>query len=172
MTDTSIPVELSAYSPMWPVVFDIERGRLQAIFGDDAVLIEHIGSTAVPGLGAKPVIDILLGAPSIAVIERHIPGLVESGYRYVPEFERAMPERRYFTKLDHPPGRFHLHAVALGSAFWSRHLAFRDALRADPSLARKYWRLKQHLAARHPDDRAAYAEAKSDFIRSALAKGP
>jgi GrpB-like predicted nucleotidyltransferase (UPF0157 family) len=83
-----------------------------------------------------------------------------------------MPERRYFTKLDRPPGQFHLHAVGARQRRSGRgHLAFRDALRATSSLARKYWRLKQHLAARHRNDRAAYAEAKGEFIRSALAKG-
>ena len=163
-------VELTAYSPLWPAVFDLEKRRLLEIF-NDAVAVEHIGSTAVPGLGAKPIIDVMLGVPDLALVEARMPALAEEGYRYVPEFEKAMPERRYFTKLDRPPGKFHLHAVALDSPFWARHLAFRDALRADDSLARKYWRLKQHLAARHRDDRAAYAEAKGEFIRSALAKG-
>jgi GrpB-like predicted nucleotidyltransferase (UPF0157 family) len=163
-------VELSAYSPMWPVVFDIEKERLNAIFGTDAVLIEHVGSTAVPGLGAKPVIDILLGAPSLALIERHIPQLVESGYRYVPEFERAIPERRYFTKRDGHPGDFHLHAVVYDTAFWRDLVAFRDLLRTDPGYAERYWRLKTALAARHRNDREAYANAKTDFVRNALAR--
>ena len=166
------PLELSAYSPMWPAIFAIEHARLAGIFGADAVVIEHIGSTAVPNLGAKPIIDLMLGVPAISIVERQIAALEASGYRYVQEFEKSMPERRYFTKLDRPPGKFHLHAVVLDSPFWSRHLAFRDALRADESLARKYWRLKQHLAARHRDDRAAYAEGKGDFIRSAIAKAP
>jgi GrpB-like predicted nucleotidyltransferase (UPF0157 family) len=168
MTDASLPVELSAYSPMWPVVFDIERGRLEAVFGDDTVLIEHVGSTAVPGMGAKPIIDILLGAPSLAVIERHIPGLVESGYRYVPEFEQAIPERRYFTKRDGHPGHFHLHAVVYDTAFWMDHIAFRDLLRTDPGYAERYWRLKSALATRFRRDREGYTDAKSEFIRGAL----
>ena len=162
---------LTPYSPLWPAVFDLERRRLMEIF-DGAVAVEHIGSTAVPGLGSKPIIDMMLGAPDMALVEARMEALAAEGYRYVPEFEMAMPERRYFTKLDRPPGRFHLHAVTLDSPFWKRHIAFRDALRGDESLARKYWRLKQHLAARHRDDRQAYAEGKSDFIRSALAKGP
>jgi GrpB-like predicted nucleotidyltransferase (UPF0157 family) len=161
------PVVLSAYSPMWPSIFEIERGTLQAALGD-AVLIEHIGSTAVPGLGAKPIIDMLVGAPDLAIVEARIPRLVEAGYRYVPEFERAIPERRYFTKTDGQPGSFQVHAVALDGAFWKRHLAFRDALRRDAALAEKYWRLKLQLAARFPDDRAAYADAKGAFIRAAL----
>jgi GrpB-like predicted nucleotidyltransferase (UPF0157 family) len=171
MNATTIPesIELSPYSPMWPVVFDIERERLTGIFGADAVLIEHIGSTAVPGLGAKPIIDILLGAPTLAVIERHIPGLTESGYRYVREFEQAIPGRRFFVKKDGHPGYFHLHAVVYDTAFWREHVAFRDLLRADPVYVERYWRLKNALASRFRYDREAYANAKTDFIRNALA---
>lgn len=163
------PLELSPYSPLWPAVFEMEKEKLHGLLGE-AVLIEHIGSTAVPGLGAKPVIDIMVGTPDLAIVERRMPGLVADGYRYVPEFEKAFPQRRYFTKLDRPPGKFHLHAVVLDSPFWKRQIAFRDALRADPRLAQEYWRLKQRLAARYPNDREAYASAKSDFIRGVVDK--
>ena len=162
-------VELSAYSPMWPAVFDIERARLLEIFGADAVLVEHVGSTAVPGLGAKPIIDILLGAPTLAVVDRHIPALVETGYRHVQEFDRILPERRYLVKTHGHPGHFHLHAVVYDTPFWKDHLAFRDVLREDPGLAVRYWRLKSALAARHRTDRAAYTEGKAEFIKNALA---
>ena len=161
-------VELSAYSPMWPAVFEIERDRLTHVFGADAVVIEHIGSTAVPGLGAKPIIDVLLGAPTLDIIERKIPELVAGGYRYVPEFEKSIPERRYFVKVHGQPGHFHLHAVVYASSFWKRHLAFRDALRADTALADDYWKLKRRLAARFPNDRGAYTDAKSEFIRTVI----
>lgn len=163
-------VELTAYSPLWPAVFDIEKSRLVDIFGADAVLIEHVGSTAVPGLGAKPIIDILLGAPTLAIVERHIPELIESGYRYVPEFERAIPQRRYFVKVHGQPGHFNLHAVVYDTPFWKDHIAFRDILREDPGLAERYWRLKNALAARFRKDREAYSDAKSEFIRNALAR--
>jgi GrpB-like predicted nucleotidyltransferase (UPF0157 family) len=163
-------VELTAYSPLWPAVFDIEKGRLTEIFGADAVLVEHVGSTAVPGLGAKPVIDILVGAPTLAVVERHIPQLVESGYRYVPEFERAFPQRRFLVKLHGHPGTFHLNAVVYDTPFWKDLIAFRDILREDPGIAERYWRLKGLLAARFRNDREAYANAKSEFVRNALAR--
>lgn len=156
---------LSAYSPMWPAIFDIERECLARIFGG-AVRIEHIGSTAVPGLGAKPIIDIMAGAPDLALIEDRIPALVAHGYRYVPEFEKAMPQRRYFTREDGQPGNFHLHAVVVDTPFWKRHLAFRDALRRDAGLAERYWKLKQRVASRFLNDREAYADAKSAFIRA------
>jgi GrpB-like predicted nucleotidyltransferase (UPF0157 family) len=162
-------VLLSAYSPMWPVVFEIEKERLARILGE-TVAIEHIGSTAVPDLGAKPIIDILIGAPDLATIEDRIEDLVADGYRYVPEFEKSIPERRYFTKERGNPGHFHLHAVVRGNPFWKRHLAFRDALRADPALAVRYWNLKKQLAGKYRNDRAAYTDAKSTFIRNVIDK--
>jgi len=165
----TVAVLLSPYSPLWPAIFDHEARRLEALF-DGAARIEHIGSTAVPGLGAKPIVDILLGAPDVPFIEARIPALVAQGYRYVPEFERSMPQRRYFTRTDGQPGNFHLHAVAQDSAFFRSHLAFRDALRADAALAGEYWKLKQRLAARFPNDRAAYSDGKSAFIREVLEK--
>ena len=168
MSEAAEPIQLSAYSPMWPAVFDIERARLEAIFGADAVVIEHVGSTAVPGLGAKPIIDVMLGAAALPMIERHIPDLVACGYTYVPEFEKSIPERRYFSKRHGQPGHFHLHAVVYDTPFWRRTLAFRDALRRDENLAAEYWKLKKRLAARYPNDRAAYTDAKSDFIRSVI----
>jgi GrpB-like predicted nucleotidyltransferase (UPF0157 family) len=160
---------LTPSSPLWPAIFEYERSQLAGLLGEGAS-IEHIGSTAVAGLGAKPVIDILVGATSLEAIEARIPALEAYGYRYVREFERGMPQRRYFTRTDGHPGHFHLHAVVHGSAFWTSHLAFRDALRADPKLAADYWKLKQRLAARFPDDRAAYTDGKGEFIRAVLAR--
>ena len=162
------PVELSPYSPLWPAVFELERDRLAALFAGEDIAIEHIGSTAVPGLGAKPIIDIMLGVATLDVVDARIAALVDDGYRYVKEFEVAMPERRYFDKREGHPGRFHLHAVVKGSPFWVRHLAFRDALRADPALAERYWKVKQRMAARHPGDRSAYTDGKTDFIRGVI----
>jgi GrpB-like predicted nucleotidyltransferase (UPF0157 family) len=162
------PLVLSPYSPLWPAVFDVQKQELQRLLGE-AVAIEHVGSTAVPGLGAKPIIDIMAGTPDLAIVERRIPDLVAAGWRYVPEFEKALPERRYFTRYDGAPGKFHLHAVVYGTPFWKRTIAFRDALRGNEQLAQQYWRLKQRLAARFPNDRAAYTDAKGEFIRTVLA---
>lgn len=161
-------VDLTPYSPLWPAVFELERELLAALFAGEEASIEHIGSTAVPGLGAKPIIDVMLGVASLAAVERRLDALAAEGYRYVKEFELAIPERRYFDKREGNPGRFHLHAVLKDGEFWRRHLAFRDALRADPALAERYWRVKQRMAARHPNDRGAYTEGKTDFIRGVL----
>ena len=158
---------LSPYSPLWPAIFDMEKRNLERLLGE-AVLVEHIGSTAVPGMGAKPIIDMMAGTPDLAIVDRRIPELVADGWRYNPELEVANAQRRHFSRLDGAPGKFILHAVVLDSPFWKRHLAFRDALRADPALADKYWRLKQRLAARFPNDRAAYNDGKSEFVRSVI----
>ena len=161
-------VELTAYSPLWPAVFALERDRLVEHFAGEVIEIAHIGSTAVPGLGAKPIIDVMLGAENLQVVEQRIEALAADGYRYVKEFEMSIPDRRYFDKREGNPGRFHLHAVVRGAEFWLRHLRFRDALRSDPALAERYWKIKQSLAARHRGDRGAYAEGKTDFIRGVL----
>ena len=161
-------VVIAPYSPQWPVEFSRERDRLRCAFGGAPVAIEHIGSTAVPGLGAKPVIDILLGAASLAVIEAHIGTLGAIGYRYVPEFETTLPQRRYFSKPAGDAAPVHLHAVESGGTFWREHLAFRDALRREAALRAEYLALKQRLALRFGPDRAGYTDAKAGFIRGVL----
>ena len=167
-TVTNETIELTPYSPMWPVTFDIEKARLVEIFGSDAVIIEHVGSTAVPGLGGKPIIDILVGAPAVEVFDRYIPALVETGYKHVEEFQRAFPQRRFLVKTHGQPGYFNLNAVKYDTPFWKDLIAFRDVLRGDPVIAERYWRLKGLLATRFRNDRQAYADAKTEFVQNAL----
>lgn len=159
---------IADYSPHWPAQFDAEARVLRSAFGDDTIDVEHVGSTAVPGLGAKPVIDMLLGASSLAQIEHHIRDLEAVGYRYVPEFERQLPLRRYFVKPNRGDAHFHLHAVERGGAFWLDHLRFRDALREQPALCEQYLTLKRQLAASFQMDRAGYTDAKASFIEGVL----
>jgi GrpB-like predicted nucleotidyltransferase (UPF0157 family) len=160
--DAESVVVIEAYSASWPGAFAAERARLTEIFGLPAERMEHVGSTAIPGLAAKPVIDIMVGADSLDGIEACIPRAVAGGYRYVEEFNALIPERRYFEKAN----RIHVHAVAQGGPFWVRMLAFRDALRADASLRQDYESLKRRLAEAHRGDLAAYTDAKTPFIRS------
>lgn len=162
------PVEIAAYSPQWPQQFAAERAVLAVVFPRSAFQIEHIGSTAVPGLAAKPIVDVLLGAKTLAEIEARIPATQALGYQYMPEHEVVLPQRRFFAKPVHRPRQFHLHAVQLDSLFWVEHLLFRDSLRSDPSLAQEYLLLKLQLAARFGDDREGYTDAKSSFIRSVV----
>jgi GrpB-like predicted nucleotidyltransferase (UPF0157 family) len=132
--------------------------------------IEHVGSTAVPGLGAKPVIDIMLGVSALLEVEARIAQLGSRGYEYVPEHEAQLPARRYFVKPPTRPRTFHLHCVVRGSDFWQSHLEFRDFLREHPEMAAAYLELKQELAARFRTDRVAYTDGKSAFISSILEK--
>lgn len=163
-------VTIAPYAADWPLQFEAQRAALLAVFAGLAVEVEHVGSTSVPGLAAKPVIDVLLGADSLAAIESRIGAVEGAGYQYVPRYEREIPMRRYFVK---PAGsgslRVHLHGVARGSPIWREHIAFRDALRADESLRAGYQSLKLELATRFAYDKSAYSAGKGPFIRSALA---
>ncbi len=164
-----MPFIVEPPSPEWPRLFLAHRDALRAAFAPVDVDIEHIGSTSVPGLAAKPVIDILVGAASLADIESRIAALIAAGFAYRPEHESALPMRRYFTRT--PPGglRVHVHAVERGGTLWREHLAFRDALRSDDALRDRYQALKLALAQRHAHDKSACAEAKAPFIREVIA---
>jgi GrpB-like predicted nucleotidyltransferase (UPF0157 family) len=161
-------VILSPYSAEWPCLFLDLREELQQAFAPIAVTIEHIGSTSVPGLAAKPVIDALLGADTLADVESKIEALGKLGYAYVSKYERELPMRRYFVKSAAGSLRIHLHAVERGSRIWREHLAFRDALRADAGLRSEYQALKFDLAQRFANDKSAYTDAKGPFIRSVI----
>ena len=157
-----------SYDPTWPTLFDSEVPALAAAFDPAPVTIEHVGSTAVPGLGAKPVIDIMVGVERLRDVESAIPAIEAIGYEYVPEYETQLPERRYFRKPRSGPRTHHLHVVARASAFWTRHLIFRDCLRANPRIAADYCELKRDLAERFPRDGIAYTEAKTPFIEAVM----
>ena len=162
------PIEICSYSRNWPEWFESERALLEVVFASDQMRIEHIGSTAVRGLGAKPIIDILLGACSLSLIEEKIPALLALDYEYMPKHEVVFPKRRFFAKPKTRPRRYHLHAVELDSDFWNEHIAFRDALRSDPKLAHDYEKLKRDLALRCGYDRQAYTDGKDPFIHPVL----
>ncbi len=162
------PVEVVAYSAEWPRLFAAERDALARTFPPGTFTIEHIGSTAVPGLGAKPIVDILIGAPALPDIEARIDAMEAHGYQYMPEHEAVLPHRRFFAKPARRPRQFHVHAVRTDSRFRAEHLAFRDALRADATLAADYLALKRELAARYGSDREGYTDAKGAFIRAVV----
>ena len=162
-------VTIADYDPQWPILYEAEKAQILAATREAIVAIEHVGSTAVPGLGAKPVIDIMAAVHSLSDAERCIEPLQRIGYQYKPKLEADIPERRYFSKGPAEAHR-HLHVVELGSDFWQRLLLFRDALRADAAVARQYEQLKRELAARFGQNRPAYTEAKTPYIESVVAK--
>lgn len=160
------PVQIVDYDPAWPELFERERALIAEALGDLAAAIEHVGSTAVPGLGAKPILDMMVGLRSLEDGERSVAPLEALGYEYMGEM--GIPGRFYFRK---PPGHdrlrtHHIHMVELACDFWQRHLLFRDYLRSHPEDARRYHELKARLAARYGADREGYTEAKTEFIRS------
>jgi GrpB-like predicted nucleotidyltransferase (UPF0157 family) len=156
------PIEVVAYDPRWPLRYQRERDRIAAALGENAVAIEHVGGTAVPGLPAKPVIDIMVGVPDIERAGQAVAGLINLGYQYVPELESELPERRYFRRGS--PDTYHVHMVAVSSDFWEEHLLFRDYLRTHPQAAEEYGKLKRGLASRFRFDRDAYRAGKVPFI--------
>ena len=162
---TSDPVAIVDYDPRWPLLYKEERARIFKVIGQKVPAMEHIGSTAVPGLGTKPIIDIMIGLARLGDATECIEALEGLGYRYVPEFETSIPDRRFFYRRRRGRG-YHLHVVEDGSQFWVRHLLFRDYLRSHPGVAREYHRLKLNFAATYGSDREGYTEAKTPFIRS------
>ena len=168
-------VQLVPYDERWPDLFTRAREALQTALGDPVVAIEHIGSTAVPGLAAKPIVDIMVGVDTLDHARAVLIDPVEAlGYAYAPEAEDEMPFRRYFRRRDPilSPGferaGYHVHMVEATHPFWGTHVAFRDHLRTHEEEAREYERLKLELAARHAEDRFAYTEAKAPFIEAVL----
>ena len=156
------PIEVVDYDPSWPRRYEEERDRIAAALGDAVVAIEHVGGTAVPGLPAKPVIDIMVGVADIERAGQAVAGLINLGYQYVPELESQLPERRYFRRGS--PETHHVHMVPVGSDFWEEHLLFRDYLRGNPQAAEEYGKLKRGLANRFRFDRDAYRAGKVPFI--------
>jgi GrpB-like predicted nucleotidyltransferase (UPF0157 family) len=163
------PVYLVSYDPRWPSLFTLERSRVEAVLGSRAQAIEHVGSTAVPGLDAKPVIDLMVGVRDIRRADHCIRPLEGIGYSYWAE--NLNLERMLFVKFvdaDRTSRTHNLHVVEMGGDLWNDRLVFRNYLRAHPKTAREYARLNHDLASRFRDDREAYTGAKTGFVSTVL----
>jgi GrpB-like predicted nucleotidyltransferase (UPF0157 family) len=159
------PIVVVPYDHAWPSFYEEERARIERAICPWVEDIEHVGSTAVPGLAAKPVIDIMVGVKSLENSPILVERLVGIGYEYVPEFERVLPFRRYFRKMREGRRTHQIHLVERSNTeWWDRHLLFRDSLRADPEIAGEYAHLKYDLSDRFGKDREAYTDAKTHFI--------
>jgi GrpB-like predicted nucleotidyltransferase (UPF0157 family) len=157
-------VLLTSYSPSWPRRFETEKLLLQQHISLP-VKIEHIGSTSIVGLCAKPIIDILIGVADGSQLDIPVPEIQDLGYEYISRYEDEMPYRRFFIKENKNVRTHHIHMVAHKSTFWIRHLQFRDYLRAHSEIAEEYAALKRQLAERDWESVNDYADAKTDFIR-------
>jgi GrpB-like predicted nucleotidyltransferase (UPF0157 family) len=159
---TEAPVVIVPYDPSWPIQFEAERAILQCVLSAWLVgPIVHIGSTAVPGLAAKHVIDIMAGVRTLADSQPAIGAAGQLGYSYAPY---RPDEEHWFCKPSPLVRTHHLHLVPLGSPLWLQSLAFRDYLRAHSGAAAEYEALKRRLAQEHGFDREAYTQAKGPFI--------
>jgi GrpB-like predicted nucleotidyltransferase (UPF0157 family) len=156
------------YQAHWPQQFLVVAEQVRCALPVPDAVIEHIGSTAVPGLCAKPVLDLLLGVASLTQVEASVAALASQGFVYRPEYEALIPDRRYFTRPPSALPRVHLHGVLRGGALWLRHLYVRDRLRANASLRDDYAALKRQLAEQHAGDKAAYQDAKAPFLARLL----
>src|SRR4028118_948992 len=159
------PVYIVAYDPSWPTLFAQERNRLFETVRQWIEEVEHVGSTAIPGLDAKPVIDLMVGLKSMADASSCVEPLTNLGYSYWAE--GAQPHHHLFVRFVDPTmsARTHnLHLVEAGSRYWKDRLPFRDHLREHPETPARHGRLKYELARRYRDDREAYTRAKADFV--------
>ncbi len=155
-------LQVVPYDSRWPERFAREADRLRAIFGAQVVAIHHIGSTAIPNVSAKPIIDVLVEVASIEAIDAFNQEMIERGY--LPKGEFGIPGRRFFIKGTEERRSHHVHVFQAGDPEMERHLAFRDYMIAHPDEAEAYTVLKRELAREFPHDAEGYMAGKNDFI--------
>lgn len=162
-------VTVIPYDPRWAAWFERSASEVKAALGDNLLAIHHIGSTSIPGIYAKPIIDMLAVARDLRGIDECVERMQRIGYEPMGEF--GISGRRYFRRDNSAGVRTEqVHVFAAQSPHVLRHLAFRDFLRARPELAHEYSELKHHLALAHPFDIVAYMDGKDAFIRQTEAK--
>jgi len=155
-------VRLAPYTPEWQRCFEAEKVRLQAAVGQYVLDIQHVGSTSIPGMIAKPIIGIAVSSFEEACV--CIQPIQQLGYEY--RGELGIPRRHYFVKGD--PRTHHIHINEIGSCDWENQVLFRDTLIQHPRLAEEYAALKTDLAQRYPTERGAYLDGKAPFIERVL----
>jgi GrpB-like predicted nucleotidyltransferase (UPF0157 family) len=159
-------IEVADYDPAWPGLFEREADRIRAVLGKRVVRLEHIGSTSVPGLAAKPIIDILLVVPDSGDEPAYVPDLEAAGYVLV--IREA--ERQEHRVLKGPDTNVNLHVFSPGSPEIERYLSFRDRLRRDPADRERYQRIKRELAQRDWRYVQQYADAKTEVVEEIIAR--
>ncbi|MBF0207915.1 MAG: GrpB family protein [Oligoflexia bacterium] len=170
----AVNILITEYDHRWPKVFEKESMKIMQAIGNKILKIEHIGSTAVIGLAAKPVCDIMASIDNFSINEELISPLRTIGYHYVPEYEANLPDRRFYHRgpsetCGLPNRHFHLHIVEKESAFWITHMLFRDYLRNHSQIAQEYAALKKELATSSGGNINNYCNGKSEFIKNVIA---
>jgi GrpB-like predicted nucleotidyltransferase (UPF0157 family) len=152
------------YDASWPARFQKEAQRLRAALGPIVLDLQHVGSTSVPGLDAKPLLDIMLVVTDLAALDERNQDMIALGYE--PQGALFVPNSRFFAKGGDASRTHHIHSYPPGHSEIARHLDFRDFLRCHPEEARQYAELKKQLAEAHRDDLPAYNDGKTPLIRA------
>lgn len=184
-------ITIETYQPAWVDKFQQEKAIIAAALAPLVPVVEHIGSTSVPGLGAKPIIDMLVGVGQEAQLDQTTQPMMAAGYTYFRKHEPAMPYRRFYVRLIGPLGQTapakvdigepfvigqdfksvtHIHLLVKDTIHWTRHIAFRDYLRTHPDIAAQYDTLKRTISLRDFKDGIAYNEAKDHFMKKVEAE--
>jgi GrpB-like predicted nucleotidyltransferase (UPF0157 family) len=186
-----LKVKLEKYNPKWKFLFETENKKLRNVLGSNGIRIEHIGSTSIPDIYSKPVIDIMIGVEKDKQLDSNINKILTLGYTYVQKYEIFMPFRRYFFKLKNPDFKipkiigfndpdinkgthtdsFHIHMVKINSDFWINQLMFRNYLRNNFRARKEYEDVKKSLSKIEWNNINEYADAKSDCIAKLLEEG-
>ena len=161
-------VKLLPYTEAWARVYEIEEKLLRAVIGDIAIDIQHIGSTSIHGLEAKPIIDIAIAVPSLNEGEKCIEPLTKLGYEY--KGDAGINGRHFFAKGTKEKRTHYLHIEEWEGELWKNHILFRDYLRKHKEFVIEYGKLKTELANKYKDDRDTYTASKDDFIKNVLEK--
>ena len=163
------PIVIQDYDPRWSTLFAEERTRIQQTLGDLVVTIEHIGSTSVVGLAAKPIIDMLVGVRSLTDARAvAIEPMRALGYTFIAEYEPWLPDEMLFRKGPPGPWTHHAHLMEPSAERWEEYTLPRDHLKRNPELARAYGEFKKALALVFGDDIAGFREAKRPFLQAVL----
>ena len=157
-------IRVVPYNPNWPDMYRQEARQIVKALSGQIILIHHIGSTAIPGIKSKPIIDCLIEISQIEEMDAYNPAMIALGYK--PRGENGISGRRYFVKGSAEVHTYHLHVFQIGHQQIARHLNFRDYLRAQPEQAQSYSKLKEKLAQKFPYDSVAYTEGKNEFIQT------
>ncbi|ERN53863.1 GrpB family protein [Alkalihalophilus marmarensis] len=157
---------IEEYNPNWSKQFKLEKVKLKETLSDKVISIEHIGSTSIEGLGAKPILDIAIGVNHLEVVNEFIEPLKQIGYEFV--YHKEFSERRFFRKGKWRAGTHHLHFYQFEREPWNHQILFRDYLRNNPDVLKEYHQLKVNLAEEFRFDRVSYTENKASFIHNVL----
>jgi GrpB-like predicted nucleotidyltransferase (UPF0157 family) len=157
-------VEVVPHDPTWRVKFEDESKLIALALGENVIVIHHIGSTSIPNIYAKPIIDMLVEVKDITKVDEQNSAMAALGYKAMGEF--GLPGRRFFRKYDETGKRtHHVHTFEINVSEVQRHLAFRDYMIANPEYANRYSDLKRKLAQQYPDDIDGYMDGKDGFIK-------